>query len=125
MFRWRAVAVACLTAGSLGGCCHCPKQVPVYPTSVESDTDATRFPAAELWLAEDRTVNRTAVLNDNGQSLAWVIIHDGSVVLKRNAKNETQYRYFREDAGTYTIYLEQFVDGQYRVISNVVSYRID
>ena len=72
----------------------------------------------------DGTVNRTPVQYDNGNLMHWVVMHDGEVVLKRNARNETQYRYFRRAPGVYTIYLALFIDGSYRPISNVVSYKL-
>ena len=62
--------------------------------------------------------------NDSGGSLTWVVLVDGRVALKRGARGETQYRYFKQKPGVYTFYLEQAVCGQHRVISNVISYQI-
>lgn len=91
--------------------------------SKEYDLDSTLFPSAEIWLDKDNAVHRTGIQNDNGGALCWVVLHNGKEVLQRNARNETEYKYFRSDSGVYTIYVTQFVDGRYRVISNVVSYQ--
>ncbi|GAG71593.1 unnamed protein product [marine sediment metagenome] len=92
--------------------------------AAKAKMDKTGFPSAELWIDKERIIYRTGVKNDNNGLLHWVITYNGIVALKRNARGGTQYKYFRKDPGVYTVYLEQFVDGQYRVISNVVSYRI-
>lgn len=96
---------------------------PELGTSKE-EAPEDNFPYATLWIDEDRTVNWTAVENDNGESLQLIVTYNGNVVLGWNARGETQYKYFREEPGTYAFYLEQFIDGQYRVISNIVSYQI-
>lgn len=101
------------------------KPVPSAGTYIPAEEYTPEFPSAEIWLDKNYTVHRTDVKNDNGRSLAWVVVYNGKKVLQRNARGETEYEYYRRDPGTYTIYLEQFVDGQYRVISNVVSYEIE
>ncbi len=58
-------------------------------------------------------------------SVSWVVVKDGTVVLKRNAEGETQYRYYRNFVpGDYGIYLEASVDGESTRVSGIVGYRI-
>lgn len=117
---------ACVSCGS-NNHVHVLRE-PLPPPGIDLPSnleDTTGYPRVVLWLEADGAVNRTAVLNDNGKALQWVIVRDGRTVLKRNARNETQYRYFIDEPGVYTIYMSQFVDGAYRVISNIVSYRIE
>ena len=81
-------------------------------------------PSAQLELLEDHTVRRTEVVDDNGEVLRWAIEYDGEVVLKRNARDEMEYRYFSTAPGVYRIYLDLFIDGEYQQISNVVEYQL-
>jgi len=46
-------------------------------------------------------------------------------VLQKNALGETSYRYFRDDAGVYTVFLKVWVGDRYQAASNVESYKID
>ncbi|MFV1985009.1 MAG: GEVED domain-containing protein [Thiohalomonadales bacterium] len=90
---------------------------------------------------EDYTVNiNTAVLPFNlildnnfnitrsgiiGDPVTWVIEQDGVIVLQRNAANELNYSYFNNTPGSqYRIWLKQFINNQYKVVSNTVSYNI-
>lgn len=84
------------------------------------------YPFATLTVNADKSVTRTQVTNDTGAALQWVVLYNGKVVLQRNARNETSYKYFRSDPGVYTFYLEQYIDSTvaYQVISNVVSYTL-
>lgn len=90
----------------------------------DEQTAAEAFPYVEIWLDKNYTLNRTSVENGKG-NLTWVIIYNGEVALQRNAEDETSYTYFRTDKGAYVVYMTDFVDGQYRVISNVISYTIE
>ncbi len=78
----------------------------------------------EIWLDEKNTVHRTGA-GDDIDSLTWEIIYNGERVLSRNAISETEYKYFGNEPGTYTIYMTSFIDGSYKVVSNVVSYTIE
>jgi len=73
---------------------------------------------------QNNIINRTEVQN-GANSLTWVIMYNGRIVLERNALNETQYEYFQHQPGVYTIYMEDWYNGEYRVISNVISYVIN
>ena len=60
---------------------------------------------------------------DLGDPAAWVIEKDGIIVLERNAANELDYTYFNNTNGSYfRVWLNQFIDGKYEIVSNVVSY---
>lgn len=88
-----------------------------------ANNDEGSFPKVEIWLDQDNIVHRSGVENSN-ERLTWVILHNGVQVLGRNANGETVYQYFGSEPGVYTIYLEDWVEDQYRVISNVVSYTL-
>lgn len=91
---------------------------------VDEQTTTEAFPYVEIWLDKNYTINRTSVENGKG-SLTWVIIYNGEIALQRNAEGETSYTYFGTDMGAYVVYMTDFVDGQYRVISNVISYTLE
>lgn len=60
-----------------------------------------------------------------GENLQWVIEKDGQIALKRNAANELTYTYYNNSPGShYRVWLEQFVDGYYTVVSNTVEYTV-
>ena len=98
-------------------------EMSIYPVYIDqTETEETLW--IEIWLDEDHYVHRTGV-DDDTASIAWVVLYNGEEVLERNALNETEYKYYRSDPGVYTIYLESFVDGSYKAISNIVSYTIE
>ena len=77
----------------------------------------------ELQLSEGYQINRSGVLGETG-TLTWVIEMDGSIVLERLATNELNYVYYRNWDGThFRVWLKQFIDGQYKVVSNTVEYQ--
>ena len=78
----------------------------------------------EIWIDEKNVIHRTGV-SENVDSLSWEIIYNGERVLSRNALNETEYKYFKSEPGTYTIYMMSYIDGSYKVVSNVESYTIE
>ena len=83
------------------------------------------IPQCVVAVDKDLTLRRTEVKHDPGSALSWVIRKDGRVVLERNARDEMAYQFVgNAQPGVYTVYLHQFVDGAYRVISNVVSYEV-
>ncbi len=73
---------------------------------------------------ENYSVNRTrGPYEDN---ITWVITYNGSRVLGRSADNEYSYRYFYgSDTGVYTYHLEALVEGDYRTVSNTITYNIE
>lgn len=80
------------------------------------------FTFLEIWVDDEYYIHRTA--DANLRNIGWNILYNGEDVLERNAEGETEYRYFGNDSGVYTIYLTAFIDGAYRVVSNVVSYTL-
>jgi len=86
----------------------------VYPSA------AFEFrPQHTIDLLSDATVVRS---DDECQSMQWVFRHNGQVKLQRNALSELRYRYFVTAPGDYTVHLACFLDGRYKVVSNVLSY---
>lgn len=74
----------------------------------------------ELTVDSNYMVSRSGFI---GESLTWVIEKDGEIVLERNAANELDYLYFNNlNDSYYRIWLKQFVNGAYEIVSNVVSY---
>lgn len=58
-------------------------------------------------------------------SLTWIISRDGEGVLKRNAKNELTYTYaMNYIPGVYTCYLQAYINGAYRQVSNSIQYTV-
>lgn len=88
------------------------------------ETNASAFPRCVIAIDAEHTIRRTSIENDPGTALAWVIVKDGETVLSRNARKENHYKYFLDSPGVYTVYVHQFIDGAYRVISNVNSYTV-
>ncbi len=55
--------------------------------------------------------------------LTWVISKDNQIVLERNARNELTYTYAKNHVpGVYTCYLQAYISGAYRRVSNIVTY---
>ena len=74
----------------------------------------------ELTVDANYMISRSGTLNE---PLTWVIEKDGVDVLQRNAANELSYTYFSNvNNSYYRVWLEQFVNGAYEVVSNVVYY---
>lgn len=70
----------------------------------------------------NNTVARTPGDDPN---LTWVIRRDGVEQLSRLARDELSYCYYRNfEAGAYTVHLEAFLAGAYRVVSNTVNYTV-
>ncbi len=73
----------------------------------------------------DATIFWGAITNDNRTGTSLVIEKNGTIAMKWNARDKTNYMYFNKSAGTYKVWMEQAIGGRYEVISNVVSYRRD
>lgn len=70
----------------------------------------------------DFTVHRDGQL---GNDVTWVIEKNGQIVLQRWAKNELKYKYDGNAAGSnFRIWLKEFINGQYEVVSNIVQYNV-
>lgn len=78
-------------------------------------------PFVTLSVDQDHTLNRT-ILEPEPDGVTWNIFRDGKVVLRRNAKNETQFKYPEDTPGLYSVYVTVWIDGAYRIVSNVVFY---
>ena len=72
------------------------------------------------------TLNNYTATRDpvDSKALAWIVEKDGNVVLRRNAKGQSQFTYFDNNKGSYKIWLERFYNGGYFVASNKVQYSI-
>ncbi|OUS26990.1 hypothetical protein A9Q99_17435 [Gammaproteobacteria bacterium 45_16_T64] len=76
----------------------------------------------ELGLGEDYLLERSGSIGD---SVQWVIEKDDTVVLQRNAANELDYTYFSNTEGSsFRVWLQQFIDGEYKVVSNTIEYEV-
>lgn len=74
-----------------------------------------------LSLSPGYKINRSGAL---GNAVTWVIEMDGNIVLQRYAANELSYTYYRNWAGTkFRVWLKKYINGQYRVVSNIVEYQ--
>lgn len=117
-FRWYVLLLSWFPA------CLFAEDAPERPKKSVSSSPSG-FPACVISVDSDHTLRRTKVKNDPGTGLAWVIRKEGQIALERNAREEMSYQFVgNTEPGIYTAYLHQFVDGAYRVISNVVSYEI-
>lgn len=76
-----------------------------------------------ITIDENHTVTRPEDIEY--YNIHWTVNYNGRCVLQRNARNELSYTYFGDSPGTYEIYLEAAVSGQYVPISNTVSYTIE
>jgi hypothetical protein len=76
----------------------------------------------QLTLETGFEISRSGVIGDN---LTWVIEENGEIVLERLATNELSYVYFNNtDNSKYQVWLEQFINGQYEIVSNTVEYEV-
>ena len=86
---------------------------------------STERPTYTLWFDAANRIHRTALEDESAWQPTWVIIQNGDVVLERSAVGETEYGYFKDEPGIYTVYLKAWTGERYEVASNVVSYRIE
>jgi hypothetical protein len=106
------------------------RQIEAFPSSDTSRLPSQILPSPSSWpfvtIAVDDNLRISRTLGPEGlSSISWVILFNGQEVLQKNTLNETQYTYYRQDPGIYTIYVTAFIDNAYRVISNVISYTIE
>ncbi|HBU69145.1 MAG TPA: hypothetical protein DEE98_02045 [Elusimicrobia bacterium] len=76
-----------------------------------------------IWVDKDNTIHMGDIKNDTGSNAMLVIIYNGNTVYESGGVAKS-FKYKNDKKGVYTVYLEQFIDGGYKVISNVVSYKI-
>ena len=75
----------------------------------------------ELTLGNDYSFERSGAIGDPVQ---WVIEKDGEIVLERNASDELSYTFFSNTADSkFRVWLKQFIDGEYKIVSNTVEYQ--
>jgi len=76
----------------------------------------------KLELKDNFEIKRSGSLGDD---LTWVIEKNGKTVLERNASNELEYTYYNNFmGGSFRVWLKQFMNGQYEVVSNIVTYDV-
>lgn len=92
----------------------------VKQNGVELDSNVNES-YVKISIDEKNKISRELTELDN---LTWVIVYNGDIVLERNAEDETQYKYFSEEPGIYTVYLKAWIDGGYKTVSNVISYEL-
>jgi hypothetical protein len=86
------------------------------------------MPWATLWLTSDYVIYRTAVPELYQKSLRWVFIHNGEDTFGSPIGNAAKVDLFQKipkKPGGYVVYLETFVDGAYRPVSNVLNFVVD
>lgn len=103
------------------------KQAVFFSYTQENEFHADDF-AEEIYtieLLDDNTVRRNKV-NRKTWNLTWRVIYNDEIVLERNAEDEMEYKYFRNDPGTYQIYLTEYNSefGGYVRVSNIVEYTV-
>jgi hypothetical protein len=77
------------------------------------------LPYIEIWIDKDqKTLRREGA---GGLNLTLVVVNDGTIGLERNFSDGTAYTIGMAPAGTVrSYYLKSFIDGKYRVVSNVL-----
>lgn len=72
---------------------------------------------------ENHLLTRSGSLGDY---VTWVIVENGTIVLKRWAQNEKSYTYFNNQSqGFYQVWLIQGIDGYYQRVSNIIEYTME
>lgn len=83
--------------------------------------EGVRADEYRVWLDADQNIHRSGSL---GESLTWVIVQNGEIVLERNAANELAYTYYNNLTGReYFAYLQKWGGSHYVRVSNIVGYR--
>jgi hypothetical protein len=83
-------------------------------------------PYLRLYVLELDELNRMTRSPGTHDGLTWTIVRDDQIVLQRNAKNELTYTYaMNYMPGVYTCYLQAYISGAYRRVSNMVAYTVE
>jgi hypothetical protein len=110
--RWGAAAQPC---GSFGY-----GETEDYLVKLPDGSAQSAFPYS-LALEPGFWVSRSG---DLGDKLTLVVEQDGKRVLGRNAAGHLRDRYWNNASGSrYRVWLESYVDGGYKVASNIVAYQ--
>ncbi len=97
---------------------------PGFDVPDETEAPEATPPPVRVWIDSERVVQRPGIPDELSMGLCWVVEAEGTIVLRRNARGETQHRHWVEDPGSYAIWLEAGAPGSRKRISNVVRYRI-
>ncbi len=92
-------------------------------TTNSAEYEAKLRESYTLTVDDNYVVTRTKGVYEDC-NLGWVITQNGIQVLDRNASNEYTYKY-SDSYGDYTVTLTAFIDGEYRPVSNTVSFTIN
>jgi len=97
-----------------------PSSCGTYTYGETEDFAVSIEPAYTLTLDPDFTVHRDGSIGDDVQ---WVVEVNGEIALQRNAADELSYLYYRNFNGSnIRIWLQQYLDGKYTQVSNIVEY---
>jgi len=98
-------------------------QTPVIFEVVEPKSTDTYL---KMYVLELDDLNRISRSSGTNVGLTWVVSKDDQIVLKRSAKNELTYTYEKNYIpGVYSFYLQAYISGAYRRVSNTVTYTVE
>jgi PHD/YefM family antitoxin component YafN of YafNO toxin-antitoxin module len=87
--------------------------------------DEMTGPFIKLSVTAERILRRTALENENGRTVSWHFIKDGHPLIQIASQGRTEQKVEDRGPGVYTVYVSVWSKGDYRIVSNVVSYTID
>ncbi|HNX33739.1 MAG TPA: Ig domain-containing protein [Kiritimatiellia bacterium] len=112
----------CETALAITGAEGVSETPVIFETVAPMSTDTY----LKRYVVELDDLNRMTRSPGTDMGLTWVIAKDGQVVLIRNAKDELTYTYVKNYIpGVYTCYLQAYISGAYRQVSNKVTYTVE
>ena len=83
-----------------------------------------KIPHLELSINNDNIIKIKKTVDDSGLKKRWVVIYNGVQDSVIPVGDKKELIYSRTEPGIYTVYIEQTINGQNRIISNVISYQI-
>jgi hypothetical protein len=96
------------------------------PVTFEVRTPESSETYSKLYLLALDELNRITRSPGYHESLTWIISKDDEPMLERSAKNELTYTYYMNyQPGVYTCYLQAYLDGAYRQVSNSIEYTVE
>lgn len=93
-------------------------------TSELTKKDEITGPFVKLSVMPDHRLKRTKLEGEEHMSICWHVIRDGNPVVQSFSQGETEYTPPDHTPAVYTAYVSAWVQGEYRVVSNIVSYKI-